>query len=209
VPIPESRHRSRARIRRSVRRELRLLERLAHFVGSGVARWPPSAKRSRCTAASSASNTAPVRGARDAERGVELVHLTIRRDASVVFAGAAAAEESRLALVAGARVDLHGGKMRTTEDGKTGGRSVSLPLRPPDLPTADYISARELTPRRYHDHRRRPHRAVRRLLRRHARGVLPSDRRAAARWAASCRRSIRRNTSSTSRAFRAWSPRTW
>ena len=48
-------------------------------------------------------------GARDAEDGVELVDVAVGLDARIVLRDAAAAEEPRVAGVAGLRVDLHRG----------------------------------------------------------------------------------------------------
>ncbi len=47
-------------------------------------------------------------GAHGAERGVRLVHVAVGGDPQVVLGDARAAEEARLAEVAGPGVDLHG-----------------------------------------------------------------------------------------------------
>ena len=46
-------------------------------------------------------------GARQAQRGVQLVDLAVGLDPRVFLADAAAAEEARVSAVAGLRVDLH------------------------------------------------------------------------------------------------------
>ena len=64
--------------------------------GSGVARWPPMAKRSRCTDSSSASKKLDRRGgAHHAEGRVELVHVAVGGDPRVVLGDPPAAEERR------------------------------------------------------------------------------------------------------------------
>ena len=163
-----------------------------------------AARRSRTGRAGSATSTSSMRGIGSTARakpsdGVQLVDVAVGLDARMVLGHAAAAEQTRVAVVAGLRVDLHGGRnvWRARSSGRAASRQVAL-SHSPAMISRDYATSRSSAA------------VPPGSSRSSTRACAARRRRSSTRCrssAASSPRSIPRSTSSTSPAFRRCSPR--